>query len=431
MAGSKAIFAKILKRLSKVLYQLFIGLYSLFIRLASPFNEKAKLWLKGRERVFEQMRQTISPGHPLIWMHCSSLGEFEQGRPLLEKIRANYPDYKILLTFFSPSGYEVRKNYEGADYIFYLPIDNEQNARHFIKIAKPQLILFVKYEFWYYYLNEAKKQNIPLLLVSGIFRKTQPFFAKYGNFHRTMLSCFTHFFVQNEESLFLLKRIGFNKNVTISGDTRFDRVIEIAEQSRSISAVKAFCSGFDVMVAGSTWPEDDKKLSAYANKKSNIKCIIAPHNINRQRLNECMQLYKNAVLFSAVTSAEVPSDVNTIIIDNVGMLSALYKYATLSYVGGGFGKEGVHNVLEAAVYGKPVIFGPVYQKFVEAKDLVENGGGISIKTSLELETKCNQFLKKDQYYSNASKEAVNYVYSNQGATQKILQFIQEKRLLIR
>lgn len=432
MAGSKAIFAlNSKKKLPKVFYQVFIRLYSFVIRLASPFNEKAKLWLKGRERVFERMKEVISPDDPLVWMHCSSLGEFEQGRPLLEKIKINYPAYKILLTFFSPSGYEVRKNYEGADYIFYLPADNKENARHFFEITKPRLILFIKYEFWYYYLHEAKKRSIPLLLISGIFWKSQSFFSKHGDFQRTMLTYFTHFFVQNDESLLLLKTIGFNKNVTISGDTRFDRVIEIAEQSQRILAIEAFCSGFNVIVAGSTWPEDDKKLSQYANKKNNVKCIIAPHNIDKQRLHECMQLYKNAVLFSAMASAEVSSDINTIIIDNVGMLSSLYKYATVSYVGGGFGKGGVHNVLEAAVYGKPVIVGPVYKKYAEAKELVEKEGGISIKNHLELEAKFDEFLKKDQNYTNACKAALNYVYSKQGATKKIFQFIQEKRLLTR
>ncbi len=417
--------------MTKVLYQLFIWLYSFVIRLASPFNQKAKWWVKGRETVFERMREVISPDHPLLWMHCSSLGEFEQGRPLIEKIRINYPSYKILLTFFSPSGYEVIKNYEGADYIFYLPADNKENAKHFFEIARPRLILFIKYEFWYYYLHEAKKQNIPLLLISGIFRKKQPFFAKYGDFHRSMLSCFTHFFVQNKESLFLLKTIDFDKNVTISGDTRFDRVIEIAEQSEHIFTIEAFCSGSDVIVAGSTWPEDDKKLSGYANKKSNVKCIIAPHNINKQRLKECLQLYKNTVLFSAVNTSGIPSNINTIIIDNVGMLSSLYKYSTISYIGGGFGKEGVHNVLEAAVYGKPVIFGPVYENFLEAKELVLNGGGISITNYLQLEAKFDEFFKKDQNYTSACKAASEYVYSKQGATKKILQFIQENRLLTR
>lgn len=414
--------------MSKVLYQLFIRLYPFVVKLVSPFNQKARLWLKGRAQIFERMRETIDSDHPLVWMHCSSLGEFEQGRPLIEKIKINFPSYKILLTFFSPSGYEVRKNYEGADYIFYLPPDSNKNAKEFFKITKPQLILFVKYEFWYYYLREAKKQNIPLLLVSAVFRKTQPFFAKYGAFHRRMLSCFYHFFVQNDESLLLLNKIGFSQNATISGDTRFDRVIEIAAQFKPVDAIERFCAGADVIVAGSTWSEDDKKLSAYANKKSNAKFIIAPHDISKQRLSECLQLYKKAVLFSAGADSSLPSDINTIIIDNVGMLSRLYKYSTISYVGGGFGKEGVHNVLEAAVYGKPVVFGPVYQKFVEAIQLADSGGA-SIKNAAELEATFDKLLKKNQHYNDVCKAALNYVYSKQGATDKVLAFIYKKRLL--
>lgn len=377
------------------------------------------------------MQEAINPAHPLIWMHCSSLGEFEQGRPLLEKIRIYYPSYKILLTFFSPSGFEVRKNYEGADYIFYLPADSRKNANRFLEIAQPRLILFVKYEFWYFYLQEAKERDVPLLLISGIFRKSQPFFSRYGDFHRRMLSCFTHFFVQNEESVSLLKTIGFKQNVTISGDTRFDRVIEIAEQFKAVDAIEIFCSGYDVIVAGSTWSEDDKKLSQYANAKNNVKFIIAPHDISKQRLNECLQLYKHAVLFSSLNSSRLPSNINTIIIDNIGMLSSLYKYSTISYVGGGFGKEGVHNVLEAAVYAKPVIFGPVYQKFIEAIELADTKGGISIKNYFELKSKFEELLKKDQNYTDVCEASLNYVLSKQGATKKILEFIQEKRLLIK
>lgn len=377
------------------------------------------------------MQEAINPVHSLIWVHCSSLGEFEQGRPLIEKIRTTYPSYKILLTFFSPSGYEVRKNYEGADYIFYLPGDSRKNATQFLDIAKPGLILFIKYEFWYHYLQEAKKRAIPLLLISAIFRKNQPFFSRYGDFYRSMLSCFTHFFVQNEESSSLLKTIGFKQNVTISGDTRFDRVIEIAEKFKPVDVIETFCSGSAVIVAGSTWSEDDKKLSHYANIKSNVKFIIAPHHISKQRLNECLQLYKKSVLFSTISASGLSSDINTLIIDNVGMLSSLYKYSTISYVGGGFGKDGVHNVLEAAVYGKPVIFGPVYEKFIEAIELADNGGGVSIKNYPELEAKLNNLLNKDEKYIDACKAALNYVYSKQGATEKILQFIQEKRLLTR
>lgn len=377
------------------------------------------------------MQETISPVHPLIWIHCASLGEFEQGRPLIEKIRVNYPSYKILLTFFSPSGYEVRKNYNGADYIFYLPIDSRKNASKFLEITKPRLILFIKYEFWYYYLHEAKKRNIPLLLISGIFRKTQPFFSKYGYFHRSLLSCFTHFFVQDQESFSLLKTISFEKNVTISGDTRFDRVVEIAEQFKPIPFVEEFCSGADVIVAGSTWSEDDAKLAEYANTKRDVKFIIAPHSISKQRINECLKLYKNAALFSSINTLQPFSGINTIIVDNIGMLSSLYKYATITYVGGGFGAEGVHNVLEAAVFGKPVVFGPVYDKFIEAVELFENGGGISIDNISALEATFNQLLKEDEIYIHACEVSLRYVYNKKGATKTILQFIQENLLLTR
>ncbi len=411
------------------LYNFFTRLYPFIINVVSPFNPKAKLWLKGRKRVFEKMQEEIDPVHPVIWIHCSSLGEFEQGRPLIEKIRVIYSSYKILLTFFSPSGYEVRKNYDGADYIFYLPMDSRENAFKFLEIAKPCLILFIKYEFWYYYLQEAKKRNIPLLLISGIFRKSQPFFSKYGNFHRYLLSCFTHFFVQNEESFSLLQTIGFKQNITISGDTRFDRVVEIAEQFEPIPAVEKFCNGSDVIVAGSTWTEDDKAISHYANTKNNLKLVIAPHNISEQRLNECLKLYRNSVLFSKLNTIYPSEKINTIIIDNIGMLSRLYKYATVSYVGGGFGAEGVHNVLEAAVYGKPVIFGPVYKKYIEAIELVNNGGGISVDNALALTSTFNKLLRKDQNYVSACQAASDYVYRNKGATGIILQFIQEKRLL--
>lgn len=411
------------------LYKVFIRLYPFIINIVSPFNPKAKLWLKGRKGVLKKMQKEIDPAHPLIWIHCSSLGEFEQGRPLIEKIRNNYYSYKILLTFFSPSGYEVRKNYDGTDYVFYLPMDSRENAIKFIEIAKPCLILFIKYEFWYYYLQEAKKRNIPLLLISGIFRKNQPFFSKYGSFHRYLLSRFTHFFVQNKESFSLLQTIGITNNVTISGDTRFDRVIEIAEQFRPIPAIEEFCQGSDVIVAGSTWTEDDKSISHYANTNNKVKFVIAPHDISKQRLNECLKLYRNSVLFSKLNTLSASIEINTIIIDNIGMLSRLYKYAIISYVGGGFGAEGVHNVLEAAVYGKPVVFGPVYKKYIEAIELVSNGGGFSVDNVLALASKFDELLKKDQNYLSACHAASDYVCNNKGATGTVLQFIQAKRLL--
>ena len=404
-------------------------LYPFVIKLGSPFNEKARLWVKGREAIFYRLKNSIQPGDKLIWMHCSSLGEFEQGRPLLERIKSNYSSYKILLTFFSPSGYEVRKKYAGADYIFYLPVDSKQNAERFFEITKPQLIIFVKYEFWFYYLQEAKKRNIPLLLISAIFRKRQPFFSSYGNFHRSMLSCFTHLFVQNAESVNLLQTIRFTQNVTLSGDTRFDRVIEIAENFEPISFIEDFCAGFNVVVAGSTWPEDDKELAHYVNTRNTVKFIIAPHNIGKDRLRECSKFYKHSILFSSLNGSLPASDINTIIIDNIGMLSRLYKYATICYVGGGFGADGVHNVLEAAVYGKPVVYGPEYEKFNEAIELVESGGGVNIENALELEAAFDNLLNNPSGYFYKAGASLSYVYANGGSTDKIVGFIHENRLL--
>lgn len=415
--------------MGKTLYRIFIRLYPFMIHIASPFNEKARLWIKGRKGVFDRMDHSINDNDKIIWMHCSSLGEFEQGRPLLEKLKSEYPAYKILLTFFSPSGYEVRKNYSGADYIFYLPTDSKKNATVLFDIVKPELIIFVKYEFWYYYLAQAQKRGIPLLLISAIFRKKQPFFSKYGAFHRSMLSCFTHLFVQNAESVSLLQSIGFNQNVSLSGDTRFDRVIEIAEGFQHISSIQHFCSGSQVIVAGSTWLEDDKELAHYVNSRNNVKFIIAPHNIGKSRLDECANLYKNSTFYSSLKDSRPAPKINTIIIDNIGMLSRLYKYATVCYVGGGFGADGVHNVLEAAVYGKPVVFGPEYEKFNEAIELTETGGGISIENALQLEATFDDFLSDNSGYAKKANASLNYVYSKRGSTENILRYIYEKRLL--
>lgn len=415
--------------MGKFFYQVFITVYPLLIKIASPFNEKAKLWIKGRHNVLQKMRQSINVNDKIIWMHCASLGEFEQGRPLLEKLKKQDSSYKFLLTFFSPSGYEVRKNYEGADYIFYLPFDNEENAKRFYDIIKPKLIIFVKYEFWFYYLSEAKKRNIPLLLISAVFRQKQAFFSTQGYFYRTMLSCFTHLFVQNQESVFLLKSIGFDQNVSLSGDTRFDRVVEIAEGFKPISLIEDYCAGSTLIVAGSTWYEDDKELAFYANTKMNVKFIIAPHNISKDRLQECLKLYKHSALFSSFVHSKAGVNINVIIIDNIGMLSSLYKYATISYIGGGFGTDGVHNVLEAAVFGKPVVFGPKYAKFIEAVELVESGGAFSIKNAQQLEQTFNSLISKKAEYSQSANASYNYVYSKRGTTDKILQFIYKNLLL--
>lgn len=422
----------------KIIYQLFIFLYPKIAWLISGTNAKAKLWLRGREKIFDQLTASFqNNSSPVIWIHCSSLGEFEQGRPLIESLKEEYTDHKILVTFFSPSGYEVRKNYEKADWVFYLPMDSYRHAKKFFIIVQPSLILFVKYEFWFYYLQEAKRRNIPILLISGIFRKSQPFFAWYGNFHRQMLLCFTHLFVQNEISVELLKSIGLDQNVTISGDTRFDRVIEIAEQFQPIQVVDQFIGNNKVIVAGSTWTEDDEELDHFANIHQEIKFIIAPHEIESERIKECLTFYKHSILFSVLMSNNAPSipDItssdfpNVLIIDNIGLLSKLYHYATVCYVGGAFGEDGVHNVLEAAVYNKPVVFGPVYDKYLEAVELVDAGGGFPVESALELEKQLDDLLTNDILYQQSSTLAGNYVKNKAGATQNIIQYIQENRLI--
>lgn len=413
----------------KIFYKLFLFLYPLAARLLSFKNEKAKKWVEGRKDIFNRLTSAINPGQKIIWIHCASLGEFEQARPLIENIPQHFPGTKILLTFFSPSGYEPQKNYKGADYVFYLPLDSKLNAARFFDIVKPCLIIFIKYEFWYYYIKEADQRKIPLILASGIFREQQPFFKSYGGFHREMIKRISYFFVQDKNSVQLLESIGIN-NVALTGDTRFDRVISIAKEFKHIEKISRFCGSHPVIVAGSTWTDDDEELSHFANVNSHIRFIIAPHDVSKARINECISLYKNAITFSQLQSNDnVNSAANVLIIDNIGLLSKLYYYATIAYVGGGFGSDGVHNVLEAAVYGRPVVFGPEYEKYVEAIDLVESGGAFSIENAIELEQQFYTLLNDEFLYKQACIAAKSYVEENAGATQKILNYIQEKRLL--
>ena len=447
--------------LYRFLYSVFILFYLSLIHLASLWNPKARLWVKGRKRIFTRLKRELEGTRStIIWMHCSSLGEYEQGRPLLEKIRELYPAYKILLTFFSPSGYTIIKDRAVADYVYYLPFGNRFITSRFIDLVKPKLVLWIKYEYWYYYLDEFKKRNAPLLLISGTFHKNQPFFKWYGGMHRQMLQCFSHLFVQTKYSKSLLGKLGFSDEVTISGDTRFDRVIEIAERFEPVETIERFCGNAQVIVAGSTWPEDEEELDHYANTHPEIKFIIAPHEIHETHLKEIERLFKRTIRYSdllkgrsdrgeamaddaAFSEHRAPtidqelsshgpnSSPNVLIIDNIGMLSRLYKYATITYVGGGFGEAGVHNVLEAAVYGKPVIFGPVFNKFIEAIELLEESGAFTIETAIELEKIFDDLFSDSNLYTEVCEAAKKYVYSKKGATEKVLQYIQENRLLTR
>jgi 3-deoxy-D-manno-octulosonic-acid transferase len=409
------------------IYKLAIIIYGAALRLASLWNPKAKLWVDGRKNIFNIIRGRLKGNkRPVLWMHSSSLGEFEQGRFLIENIRARYPNTCIVITFFSPSGYEVMKNYKGADHIFYLPLPTKKNAKKFISIVKPSLVLWIKYDYWYQYLVELKKRNTPLLLVSAIFHKHQPFFKWYGTIYKKMLRSFTWLFVQTPESAKRLSTIGFTKNVSVNGDTRFDRVIDIAENFKPIPEIEKFIGNSQVIVAGSTWPEDEEELDHYANTHPEIKFIIAPHQIDEDHLRNIEKLFHNTSRYSKLADA---NGANTLIIDNIGMLSRLYKYATIAYVGGGFGSDGIHNILEAAVFGKPVIFGPVFNKYREAIELLEEGAAITIENALELENTLNDLLSKEDYYTECSNAALGYVFAHRGATKNILNYIQEKRLL--
>jgi 3-deoxy-D-manno-octulosonic-acid transferase len=413
-------------------YFFFIRLYPLMAKLLAPFNSKAALWVKGRKGLMPRIKTAMQLNdQPIIWMHAASLGEFEQGLPMLESINKQYPQHRLLVTFFSPSGYEVRKNHPLANWVFYLPMDSPINAAEFIAVVKPSIALFIKYEFWYFYLTELKKHQIPTLLVSGIFRREQLFFKWYGGFYRKMLLKFTHFFVQDEGSADLIKDLVQPNSITISGDTRFDRVLTIAAARKQFPIIEQFCANRPIIIAGSTWSDDDKVLQHFTKVHRIAKFIIAPHQISRERLAECMQRYPSPILLSEFESStnNQLNNFQTLIIDNVGMLSSLYYYATIAFIGGGFTNEGIHNTLEAAVFGKPVVFGPVYDKYLEAVDMVEIGAAFSADTALEMEVLLDELLRDDDKRILSGKAGAEYVTSNAGASGKILDYIQANRLL--
>jgi 3-deoxy-D-manno-octulosonic-acid transferase len=421
--------------LSVIFYNIFLCLFRAAIHTASLFNPKAKKWVIGRKNIFSRLDNTIPTNEKIIWFHCASLGEFEQGRPVIERMRSDFPSHKILLTFFSPSGYEVQKNYKGVNWVFYLPMDSARNARLFLEIVQPVLVVFVKYEFWYYYLKKIKYRNIPLILISALFRPDMSFFKWYGKLQRKMLSRFDHLFVQNETSLKLIEEIGLAAICSISGDTRFDRVLQIASKFEPLPLIEKFIGTQKSIVAGSTWPEDEVVLNeAFGILKGNsLKLIIAPHEINDKHLTEIISLFPNAVRYSQLNELESTLNADVLIIDNVGMLSKLYRYATIAYIGGGLKAAGVHNVLEAAVYGKPVLFGEFYKKYTEAIGLVNSKGGLSFTVDKKSGEKLGEVIEKlvnnQEEYNNRSEAAAIFVQSHAGASEKIIQFIQEKRLL--
>jgi 3-deoxy-D-manno-octulosonic-acid transferase len=401
-------------------YWLGIKVYHGAIFIASLFNEKAKRWIQGRNDQRSEWNALKNIDEKRILFHCASLGEFEQGRPVLEALRKEYPKHKIVLTFFSPSGYEIRKNTDLADYVFYLPLDGPNSSRRFIRAVKPDMVFFVKYEFWYFYGRYLAHKKIPFYCISAIFRPGQIYFKFYGLFFKKMLLRFTHIFVQDQASLQILYKHSIAR-VTVTGDTRFDRVADTALQSDSITQVEQFCSNKKVFVAGSTWPEDHKLIVELINSDTHdFRFVIAPHEIKMEAIAELKSnLTKESILFSdwkAGTTAKV------MIIDNIGMLSKLYKYATFSYVGGGFG-VGIHNILETAVFGTPVFIGPNYQKFLEAVELVKAGGAIEIKSAQELQQELKNLLGNETELAKINAKNKSYVNERKGATQLVMNYL--------
>jgi 3-deoxy-D-manno-octulosonic-acid transferase len=387
----------------------------------SFFNEKARKFVNGRKNQFFELRNDLKGQNP-IWIHAASLGEFEQGRPIIEALKREKPDQKILLTFFSPSGYEIRKNYSEVDWVYYLPLDSPKNARDFISIINPKIAIFIKYEFWYYFLNELKKQNVPTLMVSAIFRDNQLFFHWSGRFFHRVFRSINHFFVQDEESYQLISRI--SSKVTIAGDTRFDRVIEIARNAKKIEKVDAFIAGKPVFVLGSTWISDLNIIGPFIRKhQEKIKFIVAPHNIGEDDLIEIEKTFEETVRFS---SGETVEEKEILIIDNMGMLSSLYSYADYAFIGGAF-RGALHNTLEAAVYGIPVFFGQHQNnnKFAEAIELVKVGGGFSFLTLEEFEKKFAELQLNNENYHVMSKAAGDFVKLNAGATELVMKKVIE------
>ncbi len=403
------------------IYNLLIRLAARLLPLIAFINPKIKLFVLGRKNVLPFLQQNIKPEDKTIWFHAASLGEYEQGIPVIEKIKLLFPEHKIVLTFFSPSGYEIRKNNTLADITVYLPLDTTKNAFDFINVVRPEMVFFIKYEFWINYLNALKKQQIKTYLISGIFRKKQLFFKPYGGFYRKALQTFTYFYVQNESSKQLLAQLGY-ENCLVSGDTRFDRVAAILEQNNLLDYIETFKNNSLTVVAGSTWARDEALFVDYINNhKENTKFIIAPHQINQESIAQFKNsLTKKTILFSEKDSIDNLKDYQVFILDTIGILTAVYQYANIAYVGGGFEKSGIHNILEPATFGVPIVIGPRYQKFQEAIDLVNLKGCNSIKNQAEFDAILNKLLSNDAFRNEKGAICSDFVQTNKGASAKIL-----------
>lgn len=397
--------------------------------LASLRSRKARAWVEGRKGLFERLEAAYPGGEGArVWMHCASMGEFEQGRPLLDAIRKAEPECRILLTFFSPSGYESRRNHPSADHVEYLPLDTERNAERFLDIVRPDLAVFVKYEFWHHFLMALKTRRTPTILVSAIFRPSQPFFRPYGGFWREMLTAFDRIFVQDEESRRLLTSIGLSDRIEVAGDTRFDRVVAVAGNAAPVPEVEAFCRGHRVLVAGSTWPEDEELLSAYASGHPDLSIIVAPHEVDEESLKSVEERMPGSVRLTDLADRAPEAGMRVLIVDGMGLLSRLYRYADLAYVGGGFKRSGIHNILEAAVYGKPVFFGPNHSKSREARELAALNGAFPVGDVKGLREKADPLLEDPEKLRVAGDVCAGYVRQGAGATERILDHLARKRL---
>ncbi|MEZ4888588.1 MAG: glycosyltransferase N-terminal domain-containing protein [Chitinophagales bacterium] len=420
---------------SLLLYNIVLYVYFIAIRIAALFNSKAQQWIAGRKNLLQKIQQEFDQTQriengkhkKIIWLHAASLGEFEQGRPIMEAIKRQYPDCLLVLTFFSPSGYNIRKNYTVADYVYYLPLDSRRNAQQFIEAIQPDIVVFVKYEFWYYYFEVLHQRNIPIFIISAIFRPQQHFFKWYGSLFRALLQYCEHIFVQNEESLQLLQKIGIHK-VSIAGDTRLDRVFDHSESISTIPIIEAFKGNHVLWVAGSTWPKDEEILADFLHKSESIhrspsavrRLIIAPHEIGEKHLQQIENLFKDkSIRYSSCDEQTDFQDVQVLIIDNIGLLSGIYIYGEYVYIGGGFG-AGIHNTMEAAVFGRPIFFGPNYRKFQEAIDLIEVGAAYPIEGVEDFILKVAKLEQNKTLYKNAAEASRQYVLRNKGGSEVIL-----------
>jgi 3-deoxy-D-manno-octulosonic-acid transferase len=402
------------------LYNVFVLIASKLLYLAGFFSPKIKLFVAGRVGVFEELEKKLNPTDKTIWFHAASLGEYEQGLPVIQKIKEQYPLHKILVTFFSPSGYEVRKNNTVADITVYLPLDTKKNAKKFIALVKPELTFFIKYEYWPNYLNELKKRSLKTYLISGILRENQAFFKWYGGFYRNALNAFTYFFVQNESSKNLLLRLG-KTNVAVSGDTRFDRVAEIVEKDNTLDFIASFKNNQITLVAGSTWTKDEALLVDYINYNTNqVKYIIAPHNIDADQISKLQESISRKSLLYSEKDGKNLAEYDVFIIDTIGILTKIYSYGDIAYVGGGFGNPGIHNILEPATFGIPVIIGPNYAHFAEANALVALGGCITVTNKIELHKNLHQLIADENYRNELGHVCQTFIEMNKGATTIIL-----------